>query len=120
MKGFLSDGISLEDFEKMVLGCLTIIITVVILYVYIRYKYLDSNIITLDLGIASLFVIRKTMKYWLGDATDENNSSLNEIKSIVNDLKDTVNNASTSTTAQDGTSIDVTGASTQTTESNNQ
>jgi undecaprenyl pyrophosphate phosphatase UppP len=63
MKGFWSDGLSIHDLEKIILCICFVAIVGVMLYVYLKNKMCDSNIVYAMSVVGGLLVIRKSVKY---------------------------------------------------------
>lgn len=81
MKTFLNDidGLSIKDLEKIITCILFILGTLSILYMFIFKQYVDVNINYFVLGLGTLFLIRKIMKYNLEaktiESSDDNTTS---------------------------------------------
>lgn len=84
MKNFLNDtdGLSIKDLEKIVTCFLFILGTLSILYMFVFRQFIDVNMNYFVLGLGTLFVLRKIMKYNLEaktiDYSEENNTTTNE------------------------------------------
>jgi hypothetical protein len=63
MKTFLNDGFDKSDFEKLITGLAYIVLVIAIVYMFIKYRYSDYNIIGLCVGAGGLFVARKIGSY---------------------------------------------------------
>jgi len=64
MKGFWSDGISLDDLEKVLLCFLYLVTILTILYMWVSKSIESALINELSFSIGGYLIIRKGMKYF--------------------------------------------------------
>jgi hypothetical protein len=65
MKSFINDsnGLSLQDFEKIVFGLSFIALIVTAIVCIFKFKTIDTNLVYLTSTVGGLFVLRKGLKY---------------------------------------------------------
>jgi hypothetical protein len=84
LKTFLNDtdGLSIKDLEKIITCVLFVLGTIAVLYMFVFNQFVDVNMNYFVLGLGTLFVLRKIMKYNLEaktiDYSEENtNTAIN-------------------------------------------
>jgi hypothetical protein len=62
-KSFITDGISLRDFEKIVTGIAFLLSVIAILILAMWKEFVDGTLCLYSSGLGTLFVVRKVAKY---------------------------------------------------------
>jgi len=80
MKGFWSDGISIQDMEKVTLNLLFSLSVLAILYKFITKDLSDSVIVQFSVSIGGLMVARKFGSYYTKSKQAKNALSDESVK----------------------------------------
>ena len=89
---FWKDGIDLQDFEKMLLGFLLIVVTIIASVKYFLVGDVSENWVNVIMIMGSLFTVRKIFSYFKKDTYY---SSYNEATSANTTTENTENTTAT-------------------------